>query len=150
MPRAELRARISANSAQFRREMTSVKGISRSTSAAIKGIFFVAFGQIGAAFSQMTAKMLLKPAMDVQVWRKQFAVLLGDASKAKNRIDELMQFSLKTPFTLPQITRASRILEVLTNGALSTGKALKMVGDAAASAGTQGAAVGENFANIAV
>jgi len=53
---------------------------------------------------------------------------------AKSRMKELADFADSTPFELPQVARASRILETLTNGALSTGAGLKLVGDIAAGA----------------
>src|SRR5690606_26350944 len=44
-------------------------------------------------------------------------------------------FAGQTPYTRDEIFQASRVLEVFTRGALSTGEGLKMVGDIAA--GTQ-------------
>ncbi|MFR7733459.1 MAG: hypothetical protein ACLU7D_08945 [Collinsella sp.] len=45
---------------------------------------------------------------------------------------ELADFAAHTPFQqLPEIAAASRTLETLTDGALSTGQGLAMVGDVA-------------------
>lgn len=59
-------------------------------------------------------------------------VLLGGADKAQARLTELTRFASTTPFELPQVVRASTVLETLTGGALATGKGLRMVGDVAA------------------
>lgn len=72
-----------------------------------------------------------------------FETLLGSADKARKRIEELTEFASQTPFLRDEIYEASRILEVFTRGALSTGKGLKLVGDIAA--GT-----GEGFNNVAL
>lgn len=62
----------------------------------------------------------------------QFEVLLGSAEAARQRMLELEDFGRTTPFELPGIVKASRTLETLTRGALSTGDQLRMVGDVAA------------------
>lgn len=64
-----------------------------------------------------------------------FKPLLGSLSNARARMAELNKFAATTPFKLEEVANASRILETLTGGALSTGKALRMVGDSAAVAG---------------
>ena len=72
-----------------------------------------------------------------------FDTLLGGLDNAKARLAELSQFSTVTPFKLPEVAKASKILETLTKGALSTGKGLGIVGDLAAN-------TGEDFALLAV
>jgi len=64
-----------------------------------------------------------------------FKAILGSTEKAKKRMRELAEFASSTPFKLEGIAESSKILETLTKGALSTGKGLRMVGDAAAIAG---------------
>lgn len=64
-----------------------------------------------------------------------FSVLLGSMDNAKKRMAELTEFAKTTPFELPQVVSASKQLEVLTHGALSTGEGLRMVGDAASAGG---------------
>ena len=49
---------------------------------------------------------------------------------------ELADFAAHTPFQLPGIAAASRTLESLTDGALSTGDGLRLVGDAASAQNT--------------
>jgi hypothetical protein len=60
-----------------------------------------------------------------------FKVLLHSETAATDRMKELVNFAAHTPYMLPQVAAASRTLEVLTHGMLSTGKGLEMVGDIA-------------------
>lgn len=64
-----------------------------------------------------------------------FQPLLGSAQAATKRMGELQQFANYTPFALPEVAKASRMLEVMTKGALATGDALRMVGDVASGVG---------------
>jgi hypothetical protein len=66
----------------------------------------------------------------------QFRPLLGSLASAKERVRELSKFAIATPFELPEIVEANKMLEVLTQGALATEKGMTLVGDAAAVAGT--------------
>lgn len=85
----------------------------------------------------------LKMVADRQNMTTAFEVLLGSAEAANKRVEELITFAGQTPFTRDSIFEASRILEVFTKGALSTGDGLKMVGDIAA--GTQ-----QEFTDVAL
>lgn len=87
---------------------------------------------VGIAFAAFKAG--LPKAAEMEDVRVQFAVLLSSFEKADKRIAELQQFAVKTPFNEKEVVEASRILEVFTRGALSTGEALTMVGDAASAA----------------
>lgn len=73
----------------------------------------------------------------------QFKVLLGSTTDAKKRMEELSKFAQTTPFQLKDVANASRTLETLTQGALSTGDGLRLVGDAAA-------ATGADFQNLSI
>jgi hypothetical protein len=65
----------------------------------------------------------------------QFRPLLGSLDRAKERVKELQNFAVKTPFELNEIVEANKMLEVLTQGALSTEKGMTLVGDASSVAG---------------
>lgn len=65
----------------------------------------------------------------------QFRPLLKSTAAVKGRLAELAKFAQTTPFELPEVAAASKTLEVLTRGALSTGDGLRMVGDIAAQSG---------------
>lgn len=62
----------------------------------------------------------------------QFETLLGSAQAAEERIAELEKFGIETPFELPEIVEASRILQVFGGDVLATGDNLRMIGDIAA------------------
>lgn len=82
----------------------------------------------------------------------QFRPLLGSAEEAKKRIQELSEFASRTPFQLPEIAKASKVLETLTDGVLSTGNGLRLVGDSASVAGVGfeelAVHVGRAFSNL--
>ncbi len=82
------------------------------------------------------AKSFIGAVTEVENLETQFKSLLGSTDAAKGRIKELSEFAAKTPFQLPEIAKASRVLETLTKGALSTNEGLALVGDAAASTGS--------------
>jgi len=81
-----------------------------------------------------------KQAQKVQT---QFETILDSAEAAEQRYAELAKFAASTPFTLQGVAESSKVLETLTDGVLSTGKGLRLVGDAAAISG-------ENFQNLSV
>lgn len=83
-------------------------------------------GALGVAMSSITQ------AAEMESLETAFAPLLNGSEAAAARIKELAAFAAATPFELPEIAQASRVLEVLTKGALATGDGLRMVGDVAA------------------
>lgn len=93
-------------------------------------------GGVGGIAGALTiAFSAIDKAADMETLEAAFAPLLGGADNAKARIQELAKVAAETPFELPEIARASRVLETLTRGALSTGAGLRMVGDVAAGTG---------------
>lgn len=80
-------------------------------------------------------EIALKRVEDIEMRTTQFEPLLKGAQLAKERLADLVKFAATTPFQLPEIADASRMLEVMGRGALSSVDTLKMVGDAAAAAG---------------
>ncbi len=77
----------------------------------------------------------LKEAEGMESMVTMFRPLLGGAQAAKTRLAELFQFAASTPFSIKGIAESSRLLEIMTGGALSTSQGLRMIGDAAAIAG---------------
>ena len=73
-----------------------------------------------------------KKAGEFELMATSFEILLGSVSKAKDRIKELEQFSVVTPFEPTAIIKASKLLQTLAGDTMATGAGLKMVGDAAA------------------
>jgi len=101
----------------------------------LKNMIFSLPGLITTVFTGLAARAVIKPAMDLEKYKVQFKTLLGSLDSAEKRIKDLTDFAANTPFELPGIAKASKILETLTRGALSTGKGLEMVGDTAAGVG---------------
>ena len=104
----------------------------------------LSFGAIGLAISGIkqsvelvgqAIKVSLGPSAQMQQLQVQFGVLLGSTKDAKDRMQELVKFADTTPFELPEVAKASKILETLTKGALSTGEGLRLVGDVASATG---------------
>ena len=74
----------------------------------------------------------LNMIMEEQDLISSFEVMLGTREAAEQRMRDLITFAGQTPFTRQEIWRSSRVLELLTGGALSTGEGLRLVGDVAA------------------
>jgi hypothetical protein len=72
-----------------------------------------------------------------------FQSLLGSQGAALSRMKDLKKFAAETPFEMPEIAQASRVLQTLTKGALASGGGLTMVGNVAA-------ATGRDFRELAV
>lgn len=103
-----------------------------------------AFGNIGDAadgirsVSQAIGGVIgsmVMGAAKLETFALQFEVLLGSADAAKARMADLAQFANTTPFELPGVVEASRLLQTFTDGALAAGDGLRMVGDVAAGTG---------------
>lgn len=109
-----------------------------SFGSVLKGVGFA----LGAKEVLDFAGSIVTAGANIETLETQFRPLLGSTEAAKERIKELVEFSSKTPFQLPGVANASRVLETLTNGTLSTGEGLRLVGDAAAQSG-------EDFTNLA-
>jgi len=67
-----------------------------------------------------------------ETFATQFETLLGSGSAAQQRLEELAQFGVETPFELPEIVEASRTLQTFGGTVLATGDNLRMIGDIAA------------------
>jgi hypothetical protein len=104
--------------------------------AAIKAFDAVgdALGRIAGLAQNAGAAMVSQNAY-LESAGTQFEVLLGSASAAQSRIEELYEFAKTTPFEMTDAVEASRVLQVLTQGALATGDGLRLVGDVAAGTG---------------
>lgn len=86
---------------------------------------------------------VMRASAEIETLQGAFVPLLGSMSAAKAKIQELQVFANTTPFEMPEVAQASRVLQVLTNGALAGGDALRMIGDVASS-------VNQPFADVAM
>lgn len=87
---------------------------------------------VAAGAILLIAKNSIEAAAQAETLRSSFTVLLGSAQKSSQRMRELLAFANSKGLRLTNVAEASRVLETLTRGALSTGKGLEMVGDVAA------------------
>jgi len=102
----------------------------------------VASMKIGGFFVDLV-KGAVAANSQFETFRTQFETLLGSQAAAQQRIEELAQFGVETPFELPEVVQASRLLETFGGAALATGENLRMVGDIAAG-------VNQPFADVAM
>ena len=93
-------------------------------------VVVAAFKALGFAFRSIKAGIRI--AADLESATTGLEVLLGTTSGAQARINELAEFSAKTPFQLPDIIEANRKMQIFTKGALATSEGLTLIGDAAA------------------
>lgn len=110
----------------------------------LEGKFTQVVTQLGAAMAATFAantvinffKNIISASVEAssqfEVFETQFTTLLGSASAAKKRIDELATFGQKTPFELDEIVSADRLLQTFGGTALATGENLRRIGDSAA------------------
>lgn len=97
----------------------------------------------GAGSAAALAFKSISSAADMEILRTAFVPLLGGVEEARKRMQELSEFAASTPFEMPEIAKASQVLQTLTRGALATGKGLTLVGDLAS-------ATNQPFSEIAV
>lgn len=100
-------------------------GILTSFGAAFGGIYAIVKG----------AMVGVSSAIQTEQEKITFGVLLGSVDEAEKRLEELSAFSAKTPFQLPQIIEANKILQTFGGSALASAQVMTMVGDMAAAAG---------------
>lgn len=122
----EARSAVSGFSSLVRPQMMMVAASVAGAALAVKGIS-TAFREARAAVGEAANRETMETA---------FVPLLGSAKAARERMAELADFAAHTPFQLPGIAAASRKLESLTDGALSTGDGLRLVGGAASAQNT--------------
>ncbi|WP_300768256.1 hypothetical protein [uncultured Akkermansia sp.] len=122
----EAQSAVSGFSSLVRPQMMMVAASVAGAALAVKGVS-TAFREARAAVGEAANRETMETA---------FVPLLGSAKAARERMAELADFAAHTPFQLPGIAAASRTLESLTDGALSTGDGLRLVGDAASAQNT--------------
>lgn len=89
----------------------------------------------GARVIAGIGKAMIASNTDFETATTQFETLLGSTDLAIARLEYLAEFGVATPYELPEITQASRVLEVFGGATLATGENLEMIGDIAAGVG---------------
>ena len=87
-------------------------------------------------------------ASSVESLTTQFTTLLGSATAAKQRMEEITKFAASTPFEIAELAATSKMLEVMGGKLISTGDGLRLVGDAAAMSGQPIEEVGRHIGRI--
>ncbi len=77
-----------------------------------------------------------------------FETLLGSMAAAEKRMGGILDFAKRTPFQLEELTRASQMLEAMTQGALAGVEGLGLVGDTAAALGKDIETVARNIGKL--
>lgn len=112
----KLTATIAADATSFHSTMAKVgssvsSGIgSLGKLAAIGGVVTAAVGILSAGVAKLTGT-LLSGNSEFERYAVQFTVLMGNAKAAKDRLAELTEFAKVTPFELPEVVRADKILQ---------------------------------------
>lgn len=120
------------NDAQSELEQTTrASNATTQRSSALFSQYKVAMFAAGAAIVA-AGGFAFKEAASFELLEKRFKVLLGSTEKAKERLEELNQFALATPFQTDEVAKASTILQTFGGDALATGEGLRFVGDMAA------------------
>lgn len=78
--------------------------------AFVNNVVSGAMGMISDAIGKVKGAMIDGNA-EFERYQVQFGVLLKDSGAAKKRLEELAQFGASTPFELPEVVRADKILQ---------------------------------------
>jgi len=127
----------------LRAARTSMGGFTSGLRGVLAPLAAATAGLLGVASAAAALRRAVGEAAEMEDFEASLTTLLGSADAARERLAALTQFADTTPFELPEVVRASKVLETLTRGALATGEGLRMVGDIAAT-------TGEPFGEIAV
>lgn len=134
-----LRATLGLDTAGFTGPLAGARAALGGFRSGLGGLIGPLAGITGGLLSLAGAARLLKGAIDeaaqMEDMQVAFGTILGSASKAQARMEELAQFAAATPFQLPEIVAASRLLQAFTGDVLATGRGLRLVGDSAAAVG---------------
>lgn len=135
---ADLLVKISADTSQFRKEIEAsqrqLKRAYGSEALTASKRFLQSLVAIGAGFTAVGAASV-KMAGDMRVVERSFANLIGDAEKAKATLQDLKEFTTRTPFGFNDITDASKKLLAYGFQAKDLIPVLQAAGDASAMMG---------------
>lgn len=90
---------------------SKIKGfLSNAFAVTLGGFIAQGISSITSGFGNLWDGMI-KGNAEFERYNTQFGVLLGGADKAKVRLDELAKFGATTPFDLPEVVKADKILQ---------------------------------------
>jgi murein DD-endopeptidase MepM/ murein hydrolase activator NlpD len=106
-----------------------------------------AAAQLGVAATQVALGSMQRGLIGFNATLQDSAVswevFLGSATQAQQKLNEISNFAIKSPFNFEQVDKGARVLQVLSNGVLATTENMRILADVAA--GT-----GERFDELAV
>lgn len=112
----------------------SSKQMLASTNALNSALSAFASLGIGTAIEGQVVKMVKSAAM-IERFEAQFTVLMNSASRAHEQISRLYDFAMVTPFDLPGVIEADRMIQAFDMDLGGTEKTLRVFGDTAAATG---------------
>ena len=127
-------ANLASASTKAAMGMTSLSGAANMAFKAAGG-----WPAVALQVSQFAGKAVLLGAQwnaSIEETRTSLTTLLGDAEAAQTRTEELLRLATTSNFDLDELLEANRYLENLTDGALSSERGMRLVGDAAVAMGT--------------
>jgi hypothetical protein len=132
-------AAVEKGLARVQSAFKSLGGVAARTGKMLLSPFAALTAMLGAG--ALTAGLLSfvksssAAASSVESLTTQFTTLLGSATAAQKRMEEITEFAATTPFEIQELAATSKLLEVMGGKLISTGAGLRLVGDAAAMAG---------------
>lgn len=121
-------------------------GLIEQHAGAIRGVGAVLTG-VGAAGVLMGRK-LVGSAAQMEAYQAEFEVLTGSADAARERLDKLVKFAATTPFDLPGIIEADKLVQAFGLDLGGVGKTMTVFGDTAAAMGVPIEQVIRGFAKL--
>jgi hypothetical protein len=141
-------------------DLRGIGGAAVKSGGAISGFFsnmlstaggFLAANVIGNIAGQFggLAQSMVSGNAEFERYGVQFGVLLGSADAAKGRLADLARFGATTPFELPEVVRADKILQSFGLHAVDSAKKFGMSGEQIRTmAGDLAAGTGSSFEEI--
>jgi hypothetical protein len=129
----DAQGKVAKGAKQNSKSFNALKGATAQLGKALAGL---AAAYLGVQTAQLAAqktlefyKSVLEAGFNFEKWEVAFAKMLGGAEAAEEQLRFLTEFAAKTPFQLPEIIEASKLLEALN---LDTKTYLATLGDVSA------------------
>jgi len=117
---------------------SDMAGSMKKDFSGIKGSVLGAVASVGALYATIRAvASVIRTDFKFETIGTQFEILLGTAKKAKERMEDLENFSGGTPFQMEGIAKASKLLDTFSGNLLGGVNYLTIFGDAAAATSQQ-------------
>jgi phage-related protein len=145
----ELFAKLRLDDSEFNSKLSSAEGRFNSAAGAMGNATgflsnmlstaggFVVGGiieNLAGQFANLAGGMISGNAQ-FETLEASFATLMGSTDRAREHLAMLAEFAATTPFELPEVAQASKLLLTFGGDALNTSENLSMVGNAAAATG---------------